>query len=251
MRPALLAWLLVSCNAASLHRTAEDSSNRNLEQLFPSLAHLANLVAAAQDAERTPSVPPGVQLLHSRFGVPTAAHGVEHSSGSAVEGGSGDTGRDEGMFKLPPLPYAYNALEPHIDAETMKFHHDFHQKTYVDKLNEAMSGKEKATLVELMPEARESEINNALGGTYNHCLFFSTMAPPSDGGGAAVEGALATAIDEVGSYDQTLPLHARMHAQARFSPHATKTRRGIWLLDKFKEVEEAIGPSGRAGSGWS
>ena len=112
MRPAVLSSLLVSCHAASLHRAAEDRVE-HLEQIFPSLTALASLVAKVEDAVLTPGPQPGVQLLHSRFGLPTPAAGAkEHSSGSAVEedASSGDTGRDEGMFKLPPLPYAYDAL---------------------------------------------------------------------------------------------------------------------------------------------
>ena len=290
--PAMLSSLLVSCHAASLHRTAEDSSVKRLEQIFPSLTALANLVAGVEDALLTPGPQAGMQLLHSRFGLPNPAAGAkEYASGSAVEDvaapppppppstssdeaggvtlkfddgggargavlvgdddGSGDTGRDEGMFKLPPLPYAYDALEPHIDAETMKFHHDFHHKTYVDKLNGAMAGKEKATLVELMPEARESEINNALGGTYNHCLFFATMAPPSDGGGAAVEGSLAHAIDQVSSNGTASPFAYALWSKPLTCVEPTRSRRNSARLTSSRRPGRRRRPacSDRAGYG--
>ena len=81
----------------------------------------------------------------------------------------------DGMFSVPPLPYAYDALEPHIDAATMKFHHDFHHQAYVNNLNKAMAGKDAASLVSLMPGAKAAKLNNAGGGHYNHV---SVVAPP-------------------------------------------------------------------------
>jgi Fe-Mn family superoxide dismutase len=67
----------------------------------------------------------------------------------------------DGMFSLPPLPYAYDALEPHVDAATMKFHHDFHHQAYINNLNKAMAGKPDATLVSLMKDAKAAKLNNA------------------------------------------------------------------------------------------
>jgi Fe-Mn family superoxide dismutase len=106
----------------------------------------------------------------------------------------------DGMFSVPPLPYAYDALEPHIDAATMKFHHDFHHQAYVNNLNKAMAGKDAASLVSLMPGAKAAKLNNAGGGHYNHCLFWTTM---SGKGGGEPSGELADKIkDAFGSYDE-------------------------------------------------
>merc|ERR1719387_1389533 len=105
-----------------------------------------------------------------------------------------------GMFSVPPLPYAYDALEPHIDAATMKFHHDFHHQAYVNNLNKAMAGKEAQSLVSLMPGAKAAKLNNAGGGHYNHCMFWSIMGP---GAGGAPSGVLAEKINAAfGSYDE-------------------------------------------------
>ena len=83
------------------------------------------------------------------------------------------------MFKLPELPYSYNALEPFIDAKTMEIHHTKHHQTYVDKLNalvEANSELKDKTLEELclLPETK-----NMAGGHFNHSLFWEMMAPPT------------------------------------------------------------------------
>ena len=103
------------------------------------------------------------------------------------------------MFSVPPLPYAYDALEPHVDAATMKFHHDFHHQAYINNLNKAMAGKPAASLVSLMKGAKAAKLNNAGGGHYNHCLFWTTMG--KDCGGAP-SGELAAKIDAAfGSFD--------------------------------------------------
>jgi Fe-Mn family superoxide dismutase len=105
----------------------------------------------------------------------------------------------DGMFSLPPLTYAYDALEPHVDAATMKFHHDFHHQAYINNLNKAMAGKPDATLVSLMKDAKAAKLNNAGGGHYNHCLFWNIMGP---GAGGAPSGTLADKInDAFGSFD--------------------------------------------------
>jgi Fe-Mn family superoxide dismutase len=112
-------------------------------------------------------------------------------------------------FTLPPLPYAYDALEPHIDAETMKLHHDAHHKAYVDNLNKALSGQPKLqemTIVDILrridtvPETiRQAVINNG-GGHANHTMFWEIMGPKS---GGQPKGELAKAIDKAfGSFDK-------------------------------------------------
>lgn len=90
------------------------------------------------------------------------------------------------MFKLPKLPYSYDALEPHIDKKTMEIHHSRHHAGYVEKLNKALEGKEdflKMDIEDLLrdinkvpKEIRQNVINNA-GGHANHSLFWEIMAP--------------------------------------------------------------------------
>ena len=82
---------------------------------------------------------------------------------------------------LVPRPRAQGALEPTIDAATMKFHHDFHHQAYINNLNKAMAGKDKASLVSLMPGAKAAKLNNAGGGHYNHCMFWTIMGPKCGG----------------------------------------------------------------------
>ncbi|MBM3633688.1 MAG: superoxide dismutase [Actinobacteria bacterium] len=110
-------------------------------------------------------------------------------------------------FELPPLPYAFNALEPHIDATTMEIHHDRHHKAYVDNANAALAGtawedssvEDVLTSLDQIPEAIRMAVRNNAGGHYNHSLFWEIMGP--DGGGAP-GGALGAAIDSAfGSLD--------------------------------------------------
>jgi superoxide dismutase, Fe-Mn family len=112
-------------------------------------------------------------------------------------------------FELPDLPYPYDALEPHIDAETMQIHHDAHHKAYVDNANAALAGTEwadrpvEAVLsagIDVLPEEKRAAVRNNAGGHANHSLFWQIMSP--DGGGAP-SGELASAIDDVfGSVDE-------------------------------------------------
>ena len=89
-------------------------------------------------------------------------------------------------FSLPPLPYAYDALEPYIDQETMHFHHDKHMKTYVDNLNKSLEPYPQYhhwTLERLLlqldelPDSLKTSVRNNGGGVYNHDLYFTLMAP--------------------------------------------------------------------------
>ncbi|MEL6305297.1 MAG: superoxide dismutase [Bacteroidota bacterium] len=106
-------------------------------------------------------------------------------------------------FELPKLSYAYDALEPHIDARTMEIHHTKHHNGYTTKLNGAVAGtdlegKSIEDILENLDMSNAAVRNNG-GGFYNHRLFWEVMSP--DGGGAP-DGAVATAIDEAfGSYD--------------------------------------------------
>ncbi len=110
--------------------------------------------------------------------------------------------------ELPALPYAHDALEPHIDARTMEIHHGKHHAAYVNNLNKALEGHaalETRSLTELLanigsvPEAIRGAVRNNGGGHFNHSLFWKIMKP---GGGGKPSGALAEAIDSTfGSFD--------------------------------------------------
>ena len=105
-------------------------------------------------------------------------------------------------FELPDLPYAFDALEPNIDARTMEIHHDRHHAGYTNNLNNAIAGTdlEGKTIEEILASAgSNTAVRNNGGGYYNHNLFWTVMSP--DGGGAPA-GALADAInDSFGSFE--------------------------------------------------
>ncbi len=111
-------------------------------------------------------------------------------------------------FEVPPLPYDYDALEPHIDEQTMRVHHDKHHQAYVDKANAALEGTDWAnesvenilSILGTLPEDKQAALRNNAGGHTNHSLFWEIMSP---NGGGEPEGDLAGAIDEVfGSLDE-------------------------------------------------
>lgn len=110
-------------------------------------------------------------------------------------------------YSLPVLPYAYDALEPHIDAQTMEIHHSKHHQTYINNINAAIEGTawQKLPVEELVAKVNEvpaelknTVINNA-GGHANHSLFWTIMSPQ---GGGEPTGAIAAAIDQqLGGFD--------------------------------------------------
>lgn len=130
-------------------------------------------------------------------------------------------------YELPQLPYEYDALEPHIDKETMNIHHTKHHNTYVTKLNDALKGHnelanksvdELISNLDAVPEAARTAVRNNGGGHANHSLFWKLLSP---NGGGEPTGELAEAINKkFGSFD------------------------------KFKE-EFAAAAAGRFGSGWA
>ncbi|WP_368652089.1 superoxide dismutase [Ornithinibacillus sp. 4-3] len=130
-------------------------------------------------------------------------------------------------FELPELPYAYDALEPTIDKETMNIHHTKHHNTYVTNLNNALEGhadlqdkslEDLLTNLNSLPESVQTAVRNNGGGHANHSLFWNTLSP---NGGGNPSGELADKINEkFGSFD------------------------------KFKEDFEAAA-AGRFGSGWA
>jgi superoxide dismutase, Fe-Mn family len=102
-------------------------------------------------------------------------------------------------YEVPPLPYDYAALEPHIDEQTMRIHHDKHHQAYVDNANKALEGTDWADRpaeevlqnLDALPDDIRTAVRNNAGGHANHALFWEIMGP--DGGGEP-EGALAEAI---------------------------------------------------------
>ena len=110
-------------------------------------------------------------------------------------------------YEVPPLPYDYNALEPHIDEQTMRLHHDKHHQAYVTAANAALEGTEWASKpveevlqsLSQLPQDKQAAVRNQAGGHLNHSLFWEWMSP--DGGGEP-SGALADAINSAfGSFD--------------------------------------------------
>ncbi len=128
------------------------------------------------------------------------------AAGSALAGsaigalGQGEAAEEDWRFQLPPLPYAEDALEPHIDARTMGIHHGKHHAGYTNKLNAAIEGSELAGMsiedilanLDSAPAEIRTALRNNGGGYANHSLFWQVMSP--DGGGQP-GGALAAAID--------------------------------------------------------
>jgi superoxide dismutase, Fe-Mn family len=103
-------------------------------------------------------------------------------------------------LELPPLPYDYDALEPHIDEQTMRVHHDKHHQAYVDNANKALEGTEwadrpveaiLADALDLLPDDKQAPVRNNAGGHANHSLFWEIMSP---NGGGEPSGSLAAAI---------------------------------------------------------
>ena len=138
---------------------------------------------------------------------------------------------------LPSLPYGFDALEPHIDAQTMQIHHGKHHQAYVDNLNKALAGSdgENKSLEELMANisAFPAAVRNNGGGHYNHTLFWSILGP----NGGMPSGDLANAINETfGSIDG---LKEKMNA-------AGTTRFGsgwAWLILKDGKLEVTSTPN--------
>ena len=110
-------------------------------------------------------------------------------------------------YTLPALPYAFDALEPHIDTQTMEIHHTRHHQTYVNNLNAALKDtglddkpvEASVSAVDSLPEAVRTAVRNNAGGHYNHSLFWTVMSPT---GGGVPQGELASAIDrDLGGFD--------------------------------------------------
>lgn len=143
-------------------------------------------------------------------------------------------------FELPKLPYAYDALEPHIDKETMEIHHTKHHNTYVTNLNAAVEGTEFADLsiedlmkkINEVPADKKTAVVNNGGGHYNHSLFWTLLAPGKEATGEVVDAINA----KFGSLDAFKEVFA----------NAAKTRFGsgwAWLVVNNGELEVVSTPN--------
>jgi len=125
-------------------------------------------------------------------------------------------------YELPPLPYAYDALEPHFDARTMEIHHTKHHQTYVTNLNNALQEagvddsapvEELITRIDTLPQQIQTAVRNNGGGHANHSLFWTVLKA---GGGGQPSGAVADAIErDLGGYDKFKEAFTKA-AQTRF-----------------------------------
>lgn len=139
-------------------------------------------------------------------------------------------------YTLPALPYAYDALEPHIDARTMEIHHTKHHQTYINNLNAALAGTAHADLpvdelvagLSLLPENLQGPVRNNGGGHANHSLFWSVMSPQ---GGGQPQGDLARAIDtDLGALMRSRARSPRRRSRglAAAGPGCVWARRASW-----------------------
>ncbi|WP_129020587.1 MULTISPECIES: superoxide dismutase [Edaphocola] len=137
---------------------------------------------------------------------------------------------------LPALPYAFDALEPHIDATTMEIHHDRHHKAYVDNLNKAIEGTEAAdlSLEDLMANISKypAAVRNNGGGHYNHSLFWEILS----NNGSQPSEKLAAAIAELGGMD-TLKEKLATAGATRFGSG------WAWLIVKDGKLEVSSTPN--------
>ena len=131
------------------------------------------------------------------------ASGAEDAVGAGVPGGAAQAAPAKGPFTLPPLPYAFDALEPYIDAQTMQIHHDKHHQAYVDNLNAAIakhpelaskSLEELLGALDAVPEDIRTAVRNHGGGHANHSLFWTSLKK----GGSPLGGDLAKAAASIG-----------------------------------------------------
>ena len=151
---------------------------------------------------------------------------------------STDVSQQTYPFSLPDLPYAYDALAPHIGEQTMRLHHDKHHKTYVDKLNEALEperslhGRTLTTLlrdVAKLPASVQTAVRNNGGGHLNHDIFWNCLAPAA---GQAPGGALSEALERrFGTID---------NFRKRFSDVAAKHFASGWIALSFEHVNRQL-----------
>ena len=172
--------------------------------------------------------PPSRRKFIKQSGLLTLAGIGISALGTPLFGSEKTNAADEDFFKLPPLPYPYDALEPHIDKLTMQIHHDKHHAAYVAKLNEAFKGAQGLTseppldmLFQSLssiseenadpkhPSPYQVAIRNNGGGHYNHSMFWKLMKP---NGGGSPTGKIADAIN--GSFDSFDNFKTKLNAAA-------------------------------------
>jgi len=146
-------------------------------------------------------------------------------------------------FEVPPLPYAYNALEPYIDEQTMHLHHDKHHQAYVDNLNNALKSHadwQNKSIEDILknlgsvPEDVRTAVRNNGGGHYNHTMFWAIMKP---NGGGEPTGAIADAIrGAFGSFD---------NLKTKFNEAGAKLFGSgwVWLVSKGSSLELITTPN--------
>lgn len=144
-------------------------------------------------------------------------------------------------YSVPDLDYAFDALEPYIDAPTMKIHHDKHHATYVANINKATEGSDEVPILDLMADALDAApgVRNSGGGHYNHAFFWDEMAPPGEAKKSKPSEQLSKLIDEsFGSMDE---MKAAFEAKA--APGATFGSGWVWVVvgkgDKLEIVNTA------------
>jgi superoxide dismutase, Fe-Mn family len=151
---------------------------------------------------------------------------------------TGQSAAAQGPFTLPPLPYSFDALEPHIDAKTMEIHHDKHHGAYVTNLNKAVEGhadlqklsvEDLIAQIDRVPENIRTAVRNNGGGHANHSMFWKIM---KKGGGGQPSGAIAEVIkSNFGSFDDF---------KTKFNDAATKRFGSGWAWLQFKDGKYSI-----------
>ncbi|MCC5830519.1 MAG: superoxide dismutase [Phycisphaeraceae bacterium] len=163
-------------------------------------------------------VQPGCAATGARADV--AAGGTAGAAATLLPGFD----RDKGQYVLPDLPYAHNALEPHIDEQTMRLHHGAHHAAYVRGLNAALENLRKAREADDFGLVKHysREVSFHGGGHALHTIFWANMAPASNGGGGEPEGELRNRInDSFGSFEKM---------KSHFSAAAAAVEGGGWGL---------------------
>ena len=138
-------------------------------------------------------------------------------------------------YVVPDLKYSSKALQPFIDATTMKIHHDKHHQTYVNNINKAMEGKDRVDLVELQLNALEAgpAVRNNGGGHYNHAFFWDEMAPPNEAKKTKPSAALEAAINQYfGSFAAM-----KTAFEARAAPGALFGSGWVWVCVSGSELK--------------
>jgi superoxide dismutase, Fe-Mn family len=145
------------------------------------------------------------------------------------------------LHTLPKLPYAFDALEPHIDAKTMEIHHDRHHQAYVDNLNKALAGTDLAgkpivdvlTHLDKVPDAKKNAVRNNGGGHYNHSLFWQMLSPKPGKPDADLMAAIAESFKDV----ETMFKSLKESAMTRFGSG------WAWVLVKEGKLKIVSSPN--------